>query len=272
MIISLPDKYTIDNSEKNILSIRLNPGGLSFSIYNPSVSEDYLYREILFDKKMVYAEALKECFFENSFFTWSFQATRILQVTPVYTLMPTSLLQEKQQARLLSYNFERPTGQVQTNQLKDPEATLIFDMPEDVYEFCSRSFIHPEYIHHLCPLFSIWKEQSSSHPQKLMYVLLHENFIDVVCYHAGKPEVINSFTWRQPQDILYYILYIWKQREMDQLNDILFLSGKSEPASSVTQHLQMYLNNVHPMEIPSDAYLKGGEILKAPLDLIALSL
>ncbi|MCD7937962.1 MAG: DUF3822 family protein [Tannerellaceae bacterium] len=272
MVISLPDTYTSDNSEKNILSIRLNPDGLSFSIYNPSVSESYLYKEISLDKRTAYTEALKECFFENSFFTWPFLRTHIIETTPLYTLLPSSLVQEKTQERFLSYNFEQETGHVLVNKPDIPDATLLFNVQEEVYEFCSRSFIHPAYYHHLTPLLGLWRTQSSSHAQACMYVFIHPGFIDVACYRNGNLNTVNSFTYQQPQDILYYILYIWQQKEMDQLNDLLFVTGTTEFFPSLIKNLQIYLNNVQPAEIPSEAYLKGGDILKAPLDLITLSL
>ena len=42
--------------------------------------------------------------------------------------------------------------------------------------------------------------------------------------------------------------------------------------NDITNTLRNYLQYIDPLEIPSEAYLMGPEVLQAPLDLIALSL
>ena len=83
---------------------------------------------------------------------------------------------------------------------------------------------------------------------------------------------VNSFNFESPDDVLYYILYVWKQAGMDQQKDQLRLFGEMSLRVALTETLRNYLQYVDLQEIPSEAYLLGSEILQAPLDLIALSI
>ena len=96
--------------------------------------------------------------------------------------------------------------------------------------------------------------------------------MDVACYAQGNLLFVNSFEYEHTDDILYYILYVWKQVGMHQQKDQLLLSGDEGLQNSITNTLRNYLRNIDPQEIPSEAYLMGTEVLQAPLDLIALSL
>ena len=67
------------------------------------------------------------------------------------------------------------------NDLKDKETVLLFDVEEDVYEFCSRSIINPIFLHYMTSQLNWWKKQSRKFFPKLLYVVLHSKWIDVAC-------------------------------------------------------------------------------------------
>ena len=254
------------------MSIRLRSGGLSFSAYSPSASESFLYRDVEFDRTKPYVSSLKECFFENDFLTWSYRQVNVVCASPQYTLVPKEVFQEKQKAELLAFTFSSPEGHCLSNELKDEQAELIFGVDEEVYEFCSRSLVNPRFVHHVTPLLSLWKKQSRTRLPRQLYAVLHRRGMDVACYAQGSLLFVNSFEYEHPDDILYYILYVWKQTGMDQQKDQLRLFGDAALRSNITSTLRNYLQYIDPLEIPSDAYLMGPEVIQAPLDLIALSL
>ena len=272
MAINLSDKLTADHSENYIMSIRLRSGGLSFSAYSPSVSESFFYRDVEFDRTRPYVSSLKECFFENDFLTWFYKQVNVVWVTSQYTLVPAAVFQEKQKAGLLAFTFSSPEGRCLSNELKDEQAELVFGVDEDVYEFCSRSLVNPRFVHHVGPLLSLWKKQSRARLPRQLYVVLHRRRMDVACYAQGNLLFVNSFEYEHTDDILYYILYVWKQVGMDQQKDQLRLFGDVPLRNDITNTLRNYLQYIDPLEIPSEAYLMGSEVLQAPLDLIALSL
>ncbi|MDR1402120.1 MAG: DUF3822 family protein [Tannerellaceae bacterium] len=271
MTISIPDTFIIDNSEKYIMSIRLWPGGLSFSAYNPHETKSYIFRNINFDKKIPYAASLKEVFFANECLVWTYKRTYILSAMSHYTLIPGKLFSEKQKNEWLAFNFTSQEKHTLSNSTGNKDVKIVYDMEEDVYEFCSRSLTNPLYVNNLTPQLIVFQKQSQAEKFRHMFVVMHENAVDISCFSRGNLRFVNSFIFDQPDDILYYILYVWRQLKMDQLHDQLSLTGDSSSCSKLTQSLQLYLQSIKQIEIPSEAYLMGGEILQAPMDLILLS-
>ena len=254
MAINLSDKLTADHSENYIMSIRLRSGGLSFSAYSPSVNESFFYRDVEFDRTRPYVSSLKECFFENDFLTWFYKQVNVVCVTSQYTLVPASVFQEKQKAGLLAFTFSSPEGRCLSNELKDEPAELVFGVDEDVYEFCSRSLVNPRFVHHVGPLLSLWKKQSRARLPRQLYVVLHRRRMDVACYAQGNLLFVNSFEYEHTDDILYYILYVWKQVGMDQQKDQLRLFGDVPLRNDITNTLRNYLQYIDPLEcVPAAA-------------------
>ncbi|RHU22083.1 MULTISPECIES: DUF3822 family protein [unclassified Parabacteroides] len=271
MAISIPDTLTADNSGKYIMSIRLRSDGLSFSGYSPSESESFFYRNIEFDRTKPYISSLKEFFFEHEFLTYSYKRTNLVYVSPQYTVVPEEVFTEKQKTDLLSFTFSAPENKCLHNPLAREAAEVVFGMEEEVYEFCSRSLINPAFVHHITPQLVLWKQQSRALIPRQMYVVIHRKMMDVVCFAQGKLLFVNTFGYDKPDDILYYILYVWKQVGMDQEKDQLHIYGGVSLRNSMTTTLRNYIQYISPAEIPSDAYLLGAEVVQAPLDLIALS-
>lgn len=271
MTVSIPDTLTADNSGKYIMSIRLRSDGFSFSGYSTSENDSFFYRNVEFDRAKSYVSSLKEFFFEHEFLTYSYKQTNLVCVTPQYTMLPEEVFQEKQKAELLSFSFSSPEGRCLSNLLARESAEVVFGIDEEVYEFCSRSLINPSFIHHITPQLALWKQQSRKMIPRQLYVVLHRKIMDVVCYSQGTLLFVNSFEYEKTDDILYYILYVWKQTGMDQEKDQLHIYGGASLRNALTATLRNYIQYIGPAEIPSDAYLLGSEIVHAPLDLIALS-
>ena len=271
MTISIPDTLTIDNSGKYILSIRLCPDGLSFSAYNPSEIDTFFYREVEFEQSKPLITSLEDCFFSNEFLTWTYKQVNIVYVSTQYTIVPEEFFMEKQKEDYLSFLFSEPEKKCLSNPLTDEEAEVIFCMDNEIYEFCSRSFIYPYFIHYITPQFSFLQRLGRTQLQKQMYVVLHPQTIDIACFDRGKSVFMNSFTIEQSNDILYYILYVWKQFNMDEQQDRLYIYGEESLVKETDQLLSVYQIQTQPIQIPAETYLLGQQVAKTPLDIIALS-
>lgn len=267
MAVSVPDTFVAGLSGKYILSIRLSADGLSFSAYNPEKPQSYFYREAAFDRNTPYLASLEELFFANELFTRSYRKINVVFVTPQYTLAPAEMLPEERKAELFSMNFSVPAKRILGNPA-DGDAMLLFGVNEDVYEFCSRSLINPAFIHHITPQLEVLKKQGMADGRNHLFANVHRKIVDLVAFSEGKLLLVNTFGYEQPDDLLYYILNVWRQLGMDQLKDQLSLYGIGPVCKRLARSLEVYIQNISKTDIPSEAYLMGGEIMLAPLDLI----
>ena len=241
MTISIPDTLTTDNSEKYIVSIRLRSGGLSFSGYDPSAGGSFFYREKEFDRAVSFISSLKEFFFAHEFLTWTYKRINVICVSPEYSLVPDNYWGDGKEGRLLDFSFSTLELHCLTDTLKEQQAKLVFGVDEEVYEFCSRSLLHPFFSHYMTSPLTLWTKESSASLPRQMYVVIERKRMDVACYAQGKLLFVNSYPIDQSDDIVYYILYVWKQAGLDQEKDQLLLAGKSSSRMRVLERLRTYL-------------------------------
>lgn len=117
---------------------------------------------------------------------------------------------------------------------------------------------------------TLWTRESSASLFRQMYVVIERKRVDVVCCAQGKLLFANSYPVDQLDDIVYYILYVWKQAGLDPEKDRLHVAGESSSRMRIMERSRAYLRHVKPMEIPSETYLLGTDVAKAPMDIISL--
>lgn len=268
--ISIPDTLSTDNSVNYIVSIRLWPGGFSFSGYNPAVDDSFFYSETALDRTVAYAEALKELFYSYDFLTWNYRAVHILYVTSEYTVVPRGMLTDEQQKETFTFCFSDTHSVCLSDECcKELEAQILFGVDEEVYAFCNRTFGNPIYSHHLSHSMALWKRQSLSFSSKQLYVVLHPQMIDLVGIDQGHVLFANSYRIEKLEDALYYVLYVCKLQGFDAQRDLLYVGGNLSLYRDLTVLLRDYLCNISPIPIPSEAYLIGSHVMKAPVDIIS---
>lgn len=268
MAVSIPDTLTVNSSERYILSIRISPDGFSFSGTIPDKRNSFFYRQITFDRSKDYVTSLKEAFFEEECLAWAYKSINIHCFTSSYLFIPEAFYDEDKKDDIIQYTFLTPSEICLSNPLISGQGRILFGLEKEVYEFLSRSFVNPEFIHHMTHPCNAWKQQSELSFSGQMHVILNKKTIDIACCKRGELTFLNSFDYTAPEDALYFISYAWKQADMDQLKDRLLLVGDMEYKKGLITNLKNYIHYVSEMELPADVYLRNPEIMQAPYDII----
>jgi len=250
MNLRVPDALMVDNSEKYVVSIRLSPDGLAFSGYIPSEKDSFFYEEIKTDQAKNHVQAIKDVFFAHPFFAYSYKQIYVVCANRQYTIVPDNVFVEKQKEQLMSFVFSSPDGKTLYERLDEFDSVLLFGIQPEVYEFFSRSLLRPVFTHAVTPMLIQWKKHNLTGFPKQLYVALHDDIIDVACFDKGTLLFINSFHFDDPDDILYYILYVWKQTGLDQQKDKLFLSANARMYQTLQETLQTYLLQIELIQSP----------------------
>lgn len=262
-----------EESKNYRVSIRLLPDGLSFSGYNPTIKGSFFLSEERWKSSRPYAEELKECFFANECLAWDYQHLYIVQTDTDYTLVPWAFYLENEQDKLLRFNCGESDGKrVLANELRDEKVNLLYGMDHETYEFCQRSFSNPEFVHYLYALFPLWREKSKYELSRQVYGILSGGRMELACYQQGQLLFLNGFEIHSLNEMLYYILYVWKQHRWNVLSDPIHLLGDAAILRELIPPLSTYIKHVETMVLPSEAYLMGPDVLRAPVDLVALYL
>ncbi|MDR1524494.1 MAG: DUF3822 family protein [Tannerella sp.] len=245
MIIRVPDTLNVDNSEKYNASIRLWPGGLSFSGYIPSEADSFFAETVLLDRNIPLVQSLKEIFFDNESLSYVYDSLHVICVTEKYTLAPDSVFSEKDKDLLFSFCFRTDRNRrVLFQPLKPIGSSLLFGIDSEVYEFMIRSLINPQFIHSLSPLLLLWRKTSLACYPKQIYAVVHDAVLDIVCFERGEILFINSFCHETENDIIYFIMYVCKQLSVNQFEDYIYICGDKHLCRKIMPVIKNYMAQV----------------------------
>ena len=233
----IPDRLTADLSESYKVSIRLTPDGLSFCGHIPSQKDSSFTESYPFDPALSAVQSLKNIFFNHPFFSYVYQSIQVICVSETFTLSPEHVFSEPDKEQLFFFcHLPNPSLKVISQPLEALGAFMLFGIDKEVYAFLIRSLSSPVFVHSLSPVLLSWQKKSQLLFHKQMYVIIHEDRIEVMCLQQGELLFANVFKSESVNDMIYYIMYICKQTGFDQLDDALKLSGnkaKCQEAMSV---------------------------------------
>jgi len=263
---NVSNALTPGNAGKYIVSIRLWPGGLSFAGIVPDDKSSFFCKEIALDKTAGYAQALKNAFFSNEFFTYVYKRLYVLCANRLYTLVPDNIFAEQQKERLMAFTFSTPDYKTLYEGIDGMDTKIVFGLQPDVYAFCSRSLNNPQYVHAVTRMLTNWHKNSLLHIRKQLYVALYNGVMHAACFDKGAALFVNSFKYEDRDDILYYTLYIWQQLGMDQMHDELYIASTADMYAKVSVELKTYLSHIQAI-VPA-----WPEAAETPYDVVALLL
>ena len=270
-----PEAIDLSESEKYILVIRLQGKHFSFAIHQPGRNDAYIYRSTVFSEKSPYLQQVQRTIFNLNFLTQPYLQTWVEIVSPHYTLVPSEFYDSKAKENYLTKAF---FGEQQGHILSETvgletDQQLIFDVDMDLYDFLSRSLFSPTFTHHTKSLHRLFTMNSGNTELfSRVHLYFSEDQTDVLVTKNGKIQTIQSFTNQSEQDLLYFVMNLWKTLDLDQMNDRLFLSGSSEKYAKLTPLLSKFIQYVEQKGAPSEAFLLGEDAVKTPIDLFPLLL
>ncbi|MDU1889101.1 MAG: DUF3822 family protein [Dysgonomonas sp.] len=267
----LPESIDLEQSDKYILSIRIEPTSFMFSIYEPGNESNYCLRDTTFSVTDGLFSNIKRIIFELSFLTLEFKRTNVIIVNKDYDMIPASYFDERQKADIYNFVHFDKASHIISNLQEKQDIVSIFNMDKEIFEFLSRNLWSPVFFHHSTLLASFFERSGrlTGNSSKI-YLNFQDKFLDVFCFSGQK--LTHSLTYENetPASQLYYILKLWEMCNLDQLNDTLFIAGK--PEEMLIHKLEDYIKYIDRINTPSEIYLWNEDAQKAPLDLLTLSL
>lgn len=267
-----PETIDLSEPEKYVLTIRLQTGKFSFAVFLPEKNDTFVYRETSFRTDIPYLQQVQRTIFDLNFLTQPFLRTWVEIVSPRYTFVPKTFFDIKEKEIYLKKTFSGECGQVLHESIGS-DKELVFDIDKELYEFLSRSLFSPNFVHHTSPLIRLFN-LNNERPELFsrMYLYLSGDQFDVFVTRNGEIQTAQSFTNETDQDLLYFVMNIWKAFEMNQFNDRLFLSGDEIRYNKLIPLFSKYIQHVEQKGSPSEAFLLGEDALETPTDLLALLL
>jgi len=271
--MKLPEKINLSAIEKYILIVEISNETYSFSMYNPVEDGSFFYHEI--EKK--FGEDAFACFedfyYENEFLTESFRKVFIVNNSSDFTFVPTNVFDEKKKNDFFQFNFSKTDDKVLVQNMRKPELTILHAIPEKVFDFFNRTFVNPQFVYHLSPLLSYFGERTKLGNANRLIINLQDKGLDVM-YFAPSGDLVfaNHFKCRHLNDAVYYIFFIWKQFNLNQLKDFIYIVGNSPQKPDLIKQVQKYVHNVIPVNITPSEHFFGVDMQHIPFEISSLTL
>lgn len=204
------------------LSILLQKNGFSFCVVQD--------REIIHDEFVAFSETdlhsghLAQYFSSGLYLQQNYAEVKISVLTPDFSIVPKEFMDaDKDPQKWLEFSAEIfQDDRIETSELNNIDAELIYSYSEDISHILNEKFGHSQ-IESASAIFinSIVSEDEKA----VFFVNLHHGCIEIMLRMDGKLLFYNIFETETREDAVYYILNAYKQLGLDPNKTELYYFG-----------------------------------------------
>lgn len=259
------------------LSIRLNPDGLSFSVYSLPQKKYIAVESFIFSETFqhsggalvttVYLDHIAKTIDEKPWLVADFNKRVLICTSNIYTLVPEPFFDGSKITDYLEFVHKvSPEEAVLSSKLQSLDSYLVYGVNNQIIEELNNWFPNAPLLHHTGALLeSILPVFKHIEPSDVVFVNISKKLMDILVLRDNSLHFINSFEWRASSDIVYFLLFVLDQHSLNPGKINVLLMGEIESGDESHQLIGKYVRNVDFLT-RNDPFVKG-----YALELIAKS-
>ena len=226
------------------LTIRVGRNTLSFS--QPTADgKDVIFEPYVVKSGISIAANLREAFKTADLLAEVPPRARVLIDTDVL-MVPIETFSEKTMESMMHHAFPNSESDVcMHNVLPDLNAVAVFAVNRDLNLVLDDHFRHVTYIAAMAPVWRHLHQRSYTGNRHKLYGYFHEQRLDVFSFHQNRFKFCNSFDANHAHDSLYFLLYVWKQLQLQATHDELHIVGDIPEQEWLINELSRYVQNAY---------------------------
>lgn len=175
----------------------------------------------------------------------SFKSVKIVFNSSCHTLVPDALFDPEQSRPYLELMYGPLPGQtVMANPVTVMDAHQVFAVPDEMTTRIGAHFPRVQLISHATALIQvIWAHYSRMHLLKV-FLNIRNDAMDVMIFDGRQVSFFNSFKWRSPEDILYYLIFVMEQLNLNPEQVPVVVSGETDGKGSLMELMFTYIRHV----------------------------
>ncbi len=237
------------------LSIQLSLNGFSFSILDQVRGKFVVLKHRALDPSATLdqkAAAIEQILAGDEHLQGGFQKVNALIDTPRSTLIPAGYFQIEHLKKYLTFNHDLDElDEIHYNYLSEIQAYQVFALPNPLSNALRNHFNQIDYYHQGLP-FMRYHLDNATGSKKWVGASIFEGFMDVGVFSKQQLHFYNTFRWTTPEDMLYFLLYIYKQFSLDAGSNELHLSGQAQDNTPVKKLIDQYIEKSHYHKPPAE--------------------
>lgn len=133
-----------------------------------------------------------------------------------------------------------------TAQVAELDAVAVFPVNNDLRMVVGDHFPNVEVRNVTVPVWEhLYNRYYRAGMHRRLFLYFHDKKVDVCAFDKHRLRFANVFDATSDHDVLYYILYVWKQLGMNQQDDELHIVGDMTPDAWLTSRLKTYVAHVY---------------------------
>jgi hypothetical protein len=243
------------------LSIQADLYGFSFCIFDHQQKKHIVFRKYFLETHRLlenFVQRMEELLKTDDLLMLPYASSVFLFLSQKSTLIPDNYFNQNTLRSYLEFNHELDVlDEIHYNYLPSVDAYNVFALHTNIASAISNHFKGVRFFHQAMPFIEKVSEYSDNRQKQIMAVNINHHFIDVAVSSSGRLKLYNTFQYKEPADLLYFILYICNQFEMDPLHLDLTLSGELSDMMSYRDVVREYIPGVQTLKT-TDTYLAEG--------------
>jgi len=250
----MPDIDLIDksldreNTQNYHLSIQADLNGFSFCILDIKKRTYIGLRHYHFEKVYNiddYADRVTELFKRDKLIGLRYKSSFFVYLTQKSTLIPESFFNESNLKAYFEFNQSlNELDEIHYNFLSEINAYNIFAIPNYIVNEIVNRIENVNLFHQATPFIKIIVKRGINKENKYVYVNMNNKFIDIAVAARNSLYLYNTFQFQNENDLLYFVLYIYKQLNLDTRKNKLFITGEQSDNIKYQNALNKYITTV----------------------------
>lgn len=237
------------------LFVHLCTDAFFFSIYNPLRSNHFHFLRQETDETLSLTANVKQVFERHGFLHHPFKRVNVVLETNRYTFIPFELFQEEQAQGLFTYSqSEQENEKVLHTLLPKCNIAALFGMDRFTYAWLTDFYPEAHFYGQMAPLAEYFCSQSRMTEVPELHVVIQEETINVLGFNRGRVVLANTFSYLSAEDLVYYLLAVWQQLELQPATHQLFVYGNSTHRAEAVEKLKRFIRHVETPELPRSIF------------------
>jgi hypothetical protein len=166
-------------------------------------------------------------------------------VTERFTLVPAAFFDSSKTKDYLGFNHPVEEDDLVVNDvLRNAEARNIYAFPKELEKTLKKISSSVRIRHHFSPLIERALSVYKNKPARRAFAHVQGQRFDLLIAEGGKLLLANSFSFRSPEDFIYYLLFACEQLKMNPEELELEITGEIETDSAIAAIAKKYIREV----------------------------
>jgi len=265
----------ISNKHKR-LSVQVSLTGLSFLVSHTDTKETLHFSEKNFDRSYTPEELLFEIqhvLAREEALQSPFGEVTIIYATSMYTVVPSSLFDETRPSDYLKFNAKILVNDfIAYDEVENHQMVVVYVPFVNINNYFFDQYGSFQYFHSASVLLKAVLDTERHTQDKKAFIHVRKEQFDFLILDHGALQLCNTYTYKTPEDFIYYVLFSLEQLNGNPDTIETVLSGAIQSDDPLYEICYRYIRNIsfHTMNfseirIAEDAKAHEHLILKSTL-------